>query len=268
MNVTITQLISYPIKSCAGIQHQQATIDTMGLAGDRQLMLVDENGLFLSQRKYPQMALIEPTFSKLGLMVNAPSMEPLSIDLQQPTDHSTHVKVWQDSLLAESLQPNVNQWFSDYLNTSVRLVKYGKKSHRPIDPDFVENGETVAFADGYPLLIAHEATLDQLNQQLEESIRMDRFRPNIVLKSDLTAWEELNWKSLSDDEFVIELVKPCTRCVMTGVEQTTGQQTGTEVLKTLKQKFAHQDKAVFGINGIARTQNATELNIGQKLRLI
>ena len=266
MTVTISQLISYPIKSCAGIQHQQATIDSMGLVGDRQLMLVDANGLFLSQRKHPQMALIESVYTKHDLMVNAPGMEPLSIDLQQPIDDSIQVKVWKDSLLAEPLQPSVNQWFSDYLNIPVRLVKYGKQSHRLIDHDFAKNAETVAFADGYPLLIAHDASLGQLNQHLEKPIGMDRFRPNIVVNSELSPWDELTWNSLSD-EFKIDLVKPCTRCVMTGVEQTTGEQTGSEALKTLKQKFAHQEKAVFGINAIARTHDPIELCVGQKLKV-
>jgi len=265
MTVSISQLISYPIKSCAGIQHQQATIGSMGLTGDRQLMLVDANGLFLSQRKHPQMARIEPAFSEQNLVVNAPGMEPLPIDLQQSIDDAIQVKVWKDTLLVEPLKPALNQWFSDYLNCPVRLVKYGKQSHRPVDPHYVESGETVAFADGYPLLITHEASLMQLNQQLERSVGMDRFRPNIVLKSDLPAWDELNWNSLSADEFTIDLVKPCTRCVMTGVEQITGKQTGTEVLMTLKQKFAHQNKAVFGINGIAITTDSNQLSVGQVL---
>ncbi len=266
MTVTITQLLSYPIKSCAAIEHQMTTLNQMGLKGDRQLMLVDENGLFLSQRKHPQMALIKPTWSEQGLVINAPGMEPMSIDLKQNTAKLLKVDIWNDSLQAESMQAHVNQWFSDYLNLPVRLVKYGQQSHRAIDPNYAQKGETVAFADGYPLLVTHQATIEQLNQQLEKPIDMNRFRPNIVVSGDLAAWDELNWKTLSDGSVQIDLVKPCTRCVMTGIEQTTGQQTGTEVLMTLKKKFAHNDKAVFGINGIARMHDSAELTVGQKLK--
>ncbi len=183
MTVIITQLISYPIKSCAGIKHQQATLHTMGLATDRQLMLVDEHGLFLSQRKQPLMALIQPEFSAQGLSVKAPGMEPLTLDFQRTIDSPLAVTIWNDSLQADSLHREVNQWFSDYLKLAVKLVKYGAQSHRPIDPDYVMNGETVAFADGYPLLVAHEATLNQLNQYLQQPVAIDRFRPNIVVNS-------------------------------------------------------------------------------------
>ena len=266
MTVTITQLYSYPIKSCAAIEHQDTTLNQMGLQGDRQLMLVDENGLFLSQRKHPMMAMIKPSFTDQGLSVKAPGMETISIDLHHTTEPSMKVKIWEDDLQADAMQTPINQWFSDYLNTSVSLVKYGKQSHRAIDPDYAKNLETVAFADGYPLLVAHQATLVQLNQQLKKPIGMDRFRPNIVVQSDLPAWDELNWLGLSDDSVQIDLVKPCTRCVMTGIEQTTGKQTGTEVLMTLKKKFAHNDKAVFGINGIAQIEGSVELRIGQNLK--
>lgn len=269
MSITITQLITYPIKSCAGISHNTIEIRAMGLFGDRQLMLVDENGVFLSQRKYPQMALIQPQYSEPGLKVKAPGMKPLNIDLQKHSNQSISVSIWQDSLQAETLSIEANRWFTECLQMPVNLVKYGQKSHRPIDPAFAVNGETVAFADGYPLLIAHEATLNQLNQHLDKPVDMDRFRPNIVVSSEMKAWQELNWQCLNSEDLVINLVKPCSRCVMTGVDQSKGEQTGTEVLKTLKHKFSHLNKAVFGINGMVtvHSDQSVQLTVGQNLGL-
>ena len=267
MPLTITQLISYPIKSCAGIKHTTTTIDAMGLKGDRQLMLVDENGLFMSQRKYPQMALIQVEYLGHVLNIKAPGMETLTVDSHLDTAHQLNVTIWKNSLSADSPSLAANHWFSDFLKKPVSLVKYGQHSHRLIDPSFAKNNETVAFADGYPLLIAHETTLEQLNLSLEKPVGMDRFRPNIVVSSPLCAWEELSWDSLVADKLKIDLVKPCSRCVITGVDQNNGIQTGTEVLMTLKQQFAHQDKAVFGINGIANTDRPIELSIGQTLKL-
>lgn len=230
-------------------------------------MLVDTNGLFLSQRKHPQMALIEALPCEQGLKVKAPGMQPLTVDLQATLNQTLEVTIWKNTLPAQSMQNEVNQWFSDYLGSPVNLVKYGPQSHRPIDPDFAHPGETVAFADGYPLLVTHEASLNQLNQHLKQPVAMDRFRPNIVVYSELQAWDELNWQGLSAEQFEIDLVKPCNRCVMTGVEQSSGIQTGSEVLLTLKHKFAHHGAAVFGINGIARTTQAVELSVGQSLNL-
>lgn len=231
-------------------------------------MLVDAHGLFISQRKHPQMALIQAVPCEQGLQVKAPAMQPLTVDLQATSKQALNVTIWKNTIAAESMQHEVNQWFSDYLGTAVSLVKYGHQSHRPIDPDYTQQGETVAFADGYPLLIAHEASLNQLNQQLKHPVGMDRFRPNIVVHSELDPWDELNWHGLATEHFKIDLVKPCTRCVMTGVEQSTGTQTGTEVLMSLTQHFAHNNTAVFGVNGIARTTQAVELSVGQSLNLI
>jgi len=269
MSAVISQLISYPIKSCAGVSHQTTQLDRLGLQADRQLMLVDKNGLFLSQRKHPRMALIQPKLTPQSLTVNAPGMHQLTVNLQEPSKQALQVTVWQDSLPADAMQQPVNQWFSEFLDVPVRLVKYKQQSQRRIDPEFAKLGETVAFADGFPLLVTHEASLEQLNQHLEHTIEMNRFRPNIVLKSKCNAWDELQWKSLSGQGFRLDLVKPCSRCVITGVEQSTGIQTGTEVLMMLKNKFAHQNQAVFGING---TINLTgyqtiELAVGQNLAI-
>ncbi|MCB1582312.1 MAG: MOSC N-terminal beta barrel domain-containing protein [Xanthomonadales bacterium] len=264
----ITQLISYPIKSCAGIEYQIIQVNALGLAGDRQWMLVDDNGVFLSQRKHPCMALIQPQIQDNNLIVNAPGMNQLVLDVQS-VQEPVEIKVWQDSFLAQTLGETANQWFSKYLGFTVRLVQYTNVSHRLIDQEFAQRQQPVAFADAYPILVTHESTLSQLNQQLSQPVDMSRFRPNIVVSTQQPAWDELNWQQLQTTDLQLDLVKPCSRCVMTGVEQTSGQQTGAEVLKTLSQKFAHQGKAVFGVNAIPqlKTGAGTKLAVGAQLTI-
>ncbi len=264
MQVKITQLTSYPIKSCAGVAHQTATIDRLGLTGDRQWMLVDKNGLFLSQRKHPKMALIQPRLTPSGWVVDAPGMNTLAIEPAALAEALT-VTVWKNTFTADANHPAADQWFSQFLGIDCRLVRYGEHSHRPIDPDFAQQDDEVSFADGYPILVTHEASLQDLNQQLSTPIDIGRFRSNIVVQSTAGPWQELHWQTLSDQNLRLELVKPCKRCVMTGVEQTTGAQTGTEVLKTLKQQFAHQNHAVFGINAIPRFKQQATLAVGNLL---
>ncbi len=135
--------------------------------------------------------------------------------------------------------------------------------------EYSELGQTVAFADGYPVLVTHQSTLDQLNQKLSHAIDMSRFRANIVVTTSTKAWSELNWLQLSNNSLLLNLTKPCARCVMTGIDQQTGNQTGSEVLKTLKQQFAYQDKAVFGINAIPSSEHgfATQLKVGMNLQI-
>jgi len=250
MPVNITGLYSYPIKSCGALSHETVNVTELGLEHDRQWMLVDTDGLFISQRKHPGMALIQPRIDGHQLSVEAPGMSAIKI----PTgdDQQVAVQVWKDQLTAAECPEHINQWFSDYLHTPVRLVRHASHSKRLIDPAFANAGEQVAFADGYPILITHQASLDALNTGLSAPVGMERFRPNVVVKTDQAAWAELNWQQLSHQDGTLELVKPCTRCVMTGVDQHTGTQTGSEVLKTLRTTFAHQDQAVFGINAIPR----------------
>jgi len=266
MPVEITQLISYPIKSCAGIHHQHISITTLGLQFDRHWMITDAEGRFISQRQFPQMALIQPAIIEDQLHLQAPGMEDISCAIN-PSLGTCKATVWKDLLIVDKSHTHINEWLSSYLGSAVQLVHYGTQSQRQVDLKHAQPGQQVAFADGYPLLITHQASLDQLNTQLSRPIGMERFRPNVVVTSNQPAWQELQWRQLGGAEVKIDLVKPCVRCVMTGVDQFKGEQTGSEVLKTLKQLFAHQDQAVFGINGIAQiTDNkAVTLAVGQKL---
>nr|WP_255589936.1 MOSC N-terminal beta barrel domain-containing protein [Marinicella sp. NBU2979] len=270
---TITQLISYPIKSCAGLSHQTITANALGLPHDRQWMVVDANGRFLSQRQHPTMALIQPRMTAGTLRLSAPGMA--EIEIPQTSEPTTlEVTVWKDTVQAHTTLDAVNQWLSSYLGSPVRLVHYGSDSFRQIDPAFAAPGQAVAFADGYPLLVTHEASLADLNGRLSAAVDMSRFRPNIVVQSAADAWSELGWQRLQNDPANseaghLDLVKPCARCVMTGINQQTGEQTGSEVLKTLRQQFAHQDQAVFGINGIAHSpQDQLPLQVGQSLQIV
>lgn len=267
MKATVKALTTYPIKSCAGIAHQSINLNALGLTGDRQLMLVDDEGVFLSQRKHPKMALIVPELQTGLLTVNAPGMQTLHIDLNAFDTHAP-VSVWKSELMADVSPQTAATWFSEYLGFPVRLVRYGANSHRVIDQDYAQQDETVAFADGFPVLVTHQSTLEQLNQHLTTPVGMERFRPNIVVTTDLEAWHELSWSKLSKAKLDINLVNPCKRCVMTGVEPSTGEQTGTEVLKTLAQKLPQNGQAIFGMNGIPRINSEpVVLSVGEVLTI-
>ncbi|MGJ8662013.1 MAG: MOSC domain-containing protein [Marinicella sp.] len=265
MPVEISHLISYPIKSCGGIKHSAVQVDAWGLAHDRKWMIVDHDQLFISQRKHPEMALISPKLIDGQLHLSAPGMADCHVKMNQ--NSISKVTVWKDQLNAEVASEATNQWLSTYLGTSCTLVQYGNASKRAIDPDFAQPGDQVKFADGYPILVTHEASLQAFNHLQAHPIPMDRFRPNIVVKSNQNAWSEYQWRALRNSQVTIELPKPCARCVMTGVDQIQGKSEGSAVLKRLKNEFAHQDKATFGMNGIARIQGsqAVTLEVGMKL---
>lgn len=271
----ITALYCYPIKSCGQVSLNSALLSPMGLAYDRQWMLVDDAGVFLSQRTTPKMGLIAVTLNDTNgqITVKAPGMPALEIAPGQ-TDGHCQVTVWNDQLDAEVAESHINNWFSQYMNSSCRLVRYGQQSQRLIDPDFSNGTDEVAFADAFPLLITHESTLEQLNQQLTKEghpeVTMQRFRPNIVVKSmtghaKLPAQDEFSWTSLFNDEVNIDLVKPCSRCVMTNLDPQTAEKTGNTVLKTLALKHRLNDKAIFGINGTS--DRSLHISIGNQLKI-
>ncbi|MCX7552424.1 MOSC N-terminal beta barrel domain-containing protein [Marinicella sp. S1101] len=269
MHAIITQLNTYPIKSCAAISHQNIVVNEMGLAGDRQYMVVDEDGVFLSQRKHPEMALIKPELTATNLSLSAPGMPNITVSAADSNATKT-VTVWKDSLQAHLVDNDLSQWLSTYLKQTVALVHYGTESQRPIDSAYAIQGETVAFADGYPILVTHEASLADLNQLLPKAVGMDRFRANVVVKTEQAPWAEMQWQSISTESFQADLVKPCTRCVMTGVDQQKGQQTGSTVLKTLANERPQNGQAIFGINAIPNIHNGQnmQLSVGQSVQVI
>ncbi len=104
----------------------------------------------------------------------------------------------------------------------------------------------VGYADGYPFLIASEESLNDLNSRMENSLPMDRFRPNIVVRGGLP-FEEDSFGKFIIREILFDTVKPCARCPITTIDQLTGK-AGKEPLKTLA-KFRFRDNAVhFGMN--------------------
>ncbi len=268
--VEVVGLYCYPIKSCGQVILEASELNALGLAHDRQWMLVDEQGQFLSQRAHPKMALIavDLDFTHGYLTVSADDMEPLTITVNDVSGQ-TEVTVWKDSLIADVAQKHINDWFSQYLNMPTRLVRFGDASQRLIEAEFNPDNKQVAFADGYPLLVTHVATLTQLNQQIaaqnHEAVTMQRFRPNIVVKSSLPAQDEFLWAALENQNFNIELAKPCGRCVMTNLDPKTAKKTGNNVLRTLAEKHRLNNKATFGINGWS--QNSGTIRCGDRLEV-
>lgn len=116
----------------------------------------------------------------------------------------------------------------------------GVPTVRPTDPDFAA-GHEVAFADGFPLLLARRENLADLNSRLESPLPMNRFRPNIVLSGGGAApWADDAWRQLgfgSSETGVagvqVQLCKPCSRCKVTTIDQATAEE-GKEPLVTLR----------------------------------
>lgn len=246
----LSELNIFPVKSLKGISLESALVERRGLQHDRRWMLVDENRQFFTQREVPQMArvVIEVGLDGLTASMNG---SHVAVPASAGTGLIEDVTVWNDTVTAEVYPPEINRWFSEALGLKCSLVSMPDATRREIDPAFAVNtDDVVSFADGYPFLLIGEGSLADLNSRLDDPVPMNRFRPNFVVEGS-AAFEEDSWKRIRIGSTEFHVVKPCARCVLTTVDQMSGEKTGKEPLKTLSEYRNVDGKVLFGQNLIA-----------------
>ncbi|MFZ1530156.1 MAG: MOSC N-terminal beta barrel domain-containing protein [Ferruginibacter sp.] len=244
----ISHLYIYPIKSLGGISIKRSKVETRGLQYDRRWMIVDENGMFLTQREFPAMAGMNTVIENKTLFVKAgPAI--LEMPLQPANGKTVAVKVWDDACSALEAPENINQWFSEQLGINCRAVYMPDHVNRKLNPVYaVSEKDITGFADGYPILLIGQSSLNDLNSRLAEPMPMDRFRPNIVFSgAKAFAEDEMNHFTINEMDFYG--VKPCSRCIITCTNQQTAE-VGKEPLKTLATYRNFSNKIMFGQNVI------------------
>lgn len=243
---TLAGIVVYPLKSAAGVAVPRAGVERHGLALDRRWMLVDEDATFLSQRSEPRMALIRVEIGAHRLLVRAPGMPPLELELHPTHERALPVRIWGDGLAASWIGANEDAWFRSFLDREVRLVHVPYPHLRQVDPEYARHGDLVGFADGFPFLLASQASLADLNERLAEPLPMNRFRPNLIV-SGSEPYAEDTWDRIRVGGIVFHVVKPCARCSVTTVDQDTGVR-GVEPLRTLARFRRAGGKVMFGQN--------------------
>ncbi|CAN5270497.1 MOSC domain-containing protein [soil metagenome] len=263
----LSEINIYPIKSLGGISLERSVVEERGLQFDRRWMLVDEKNEFLTQREFPKMATISVKIQENNLSVVLDNEEKL-ISLEPNTAAAASVKIWQSRCRAKVYESEINNWFSDVLQTNCKLVLMPDEVRRAVNPFYAVRKfkDVVSFADGYPFLLIGENSLDELNSRLEKPLPMNRFRPNFVV-SGPTAFAEDDWKKLKIGNVVFYVVKPCARCVITTIDQETGVSDGKEPLKTLASFRQKRQKILFGQNLIAENFGET-LRVGDAVEIL
>jgi uncharacterized protein YcbX len=250
--IKIDSLHLYPVKSCAGIELKRAQVTSRGLLFDREWMVVTPRGRFMTQRELPRLALVQTALRDDALQLSAPGLPRLHLPLERRTRvEPAEVTVWGDTVLANDEGDAAASWFGEHLGRDVRLVRFDPARPRPTDPEWSRGQPGYsAFADGYPILVVARASLDELNSRLPAPLPMERFRPNVVL-AGCAPFAEDSIASLASDTVRLRLVKPCSRCAITTVDQATGEPQGDEPLRTLK---SYRWDA--GLRGVKFGQNA------------
>jgi uncharacterized protein YcbX len=247
----VASLHTYPIKSGYRVDSAVAEVEPWGFAGDRRWVIVDAEGKALTQRVLQTMVRLRPEYTEKGLLIRAAGAEDL--DLTAPTgDVLEPVTVWDDTLAASPAGLLADEWVSSVVERDVRLFYLDDPTRRPVDPEYAAPGDRVSFADGYPVLLATEGSLNALNDWLvedaEDPVPMTRFRPNVVV-SGSPAWAEDDWigRRVRIGEVTFRAPKSCSRCVLTTIDPETGEK-GRQPLMMLGRRRRFGAGLLFAIN--------------------
>lgn len=258
--VKITGLTIYPVKSCRGINVDDIGIVETGFEFDRQWVVVDEHGQFVTQRVSPRMALIHTALTEMSLILtgeNSALHVPFSA-----RGARAKVTVWNDLCEGYDAGDQAAEWLSDFLEQPVRLVGFDPTFQRLSNKQYTGDlSARNAYSDGFPILLISQASLDDLNSKLETPLPMNRFRPNIVIDG-IDAFDEDYVAHFSRPGLRLKPVKPCTRCEITTTDQETAVR-GEEPLLTLS-KYRIDER----LKGVTFGQNIVVAEgIGQRLRV-
>jgi uncharacterized protein len=271
-NIKISQLWTYPIKSLPGVSLKQSQLLAKGLEYDRSWMLVDSENRFISQRQYPQMALISVAIEDYGLRVAYKDMPALIIpwvNTEIEALEPIKVTVWNDECDALHINTAIDNWFSEALEIDCQLVYLPEANQRLVDKNYANNNEQTRFSDGFPLLLISEESLQDLNSRLssknEKALSMKSFRPNIVV-SGCTAYDEDQWDQFTIKQTIFSVSKPCSRCIITTIDPLTAEKSNSgEPLKTLSLYRKKDNKVYFGQNILFKNNQSELLEVADLL---
>lgn len=261
----------YPIKSMGAVALKSAGFDARGFEHDRRWMLVDSRGEFLSQRRKPEMAVFRVRIGARGLAVTSPDGGRVTVPFTPDGKGSVSVSVWGSRCKGDLYSDRINSFFTGALGMDCRLVKISERVKRRVSWAYaVHKTDEVGFADGYPFLIAGEGSLKDLNSRLKEPVPMERFRPNLIVAGS-EAFAEDGWRRIRIGRLEFHIVKPCARCVMTTIDQASGEPQGPEPLSTLSKFRLYERggkrKILFGQNVIPESGKG-RVSVGDEVEVL
>lgn len=265
--LSVSELTIYPIKSARGISLSSMQLHQKGPDCDRRWMVIDKNNTFVTQRKDTKMCLIDTQLMGQSLLLSAEGFGECSVP--KGGAELSASSVWGTDVKGEDCGDEAAQWISRFLGKECRII-YMKDDHsRLVDRNFATQREQLGFADGFPLLITTQASLDDFNKKLLGSsnglaIGMTRFRPNIVITGN-APWAEDKWQRIAIGGIELSLVKPCSRCIMPSVNPETAekQMAVNQALLTYRRRGK---QTYFGQNALYNTLG--QINVGDDVEIL
>ena len=268
----VAELNFYPLKSGRGISLDEAVITAAGIPGDRQMMVVDPSGQFITQRELQDLAQVQVEPRDVGYRFAVEGKGEILVAVP-PADRRMDVLVWKSPVSAAVADDGANAILSTWLGREVKLVFFDEQAERIASAEWAGPDTPVTFADGYQVLVTTTGSLAALNADMEKhgegSIGMERFRPNIVIDTD-EAWAEDRWAAIEIAGIRFDLVKPCARCIMTTQDQLTGSRDVPNPMPAMGRIRMSGDRRVpgplFGWNVTPR--GTGRVTIGDEVKII
>lgn len=255
---SIQQLFIYPVKSMQGTDLSASDVQENGLQFDRIFMLTEPDGTFITARQYHRLLQLKPIIIENGIQIIAPNQQSIHVYYHDFSTTLEPTEVWENHFFSHIASIAVNRWLSDYLQKDVQLRWIGPELTRRVKrhPDVA-----LSFADAYPYLLLNQASFDYLQQKCPYILDIRQFRGNIIIAGALPFAED-GWKTIKIGEVIFDLVKPCSRCVLTTIDiHSSTANPHNEPLKTLRQFRCDQSGEIdFGMNMIARNSGRISLN--------
>lgn len=256
----VAGLFHYPVKSLRGVAVDTLALGARGPLHDREWMLVDPNGRFLSQRSTPRMATLTASLTSDVLRLSDDG--GAALDVPRANDGAPRdVTIWRDTVAAVDCGDAAATWLEARLHQPCRLVRMPGSTIRPLDPKFSPRPDAqTGFSDAYPVLLTNSASLEALNRELPSALGMERFRPNLVI-TGAPAWAEDEWRVVQAGSVTFDLVKPCARCAIITTDQRSGHQPdGSTPLTVLAaSRTLPPFGAIFGQNAVHRADGTLRL---------
>ncbi len=246
MSAFVSEIVIYPIKGLKGMSLEQSFLEPEGLQHDRRFMLVNEKNQFISQRSHAALSQIKALFSDKENLQLGFGGERIEFNINERLLELFPCTIWESEVACVEVSKEVNSWFSDLLKERIKLVALQDSKGRIKKYSNRKGSTTVSFADGYPVLLLGSASMDLLNSKLDEQVKANRFRANILLQTETPHIED-TWSKITLGESTLEIIKPCARCQVVNINQSNGI-SSKEPLKTLATYRAIENKIYFGAN--------------------
>jgi uncharacterized protein len=262
----VASLHVYPLKSARAIVLNEVEVSGWGLSGDRRYMVCDPEGALVTQREVQALAQVAARVEN-DVLILTKLGEEAPIHATFDPARRLDVRVWDDPLSASLSTPEVDAELSHWLGREVRLVHADALSHRACNPTWAGDGVETGFADGFPILVTTTGSLKALAEEAERlggaAFGMDRFRPNIVIENDRPFADDY-WQAIEISGIRYDLVKPCTRCIMTTQDQITGERGGPDPMPAMRRIRMSGDRRVagvlFGWNAVPRAEGRVSVD--------